>query len=83
MEFEIVEKKPLNTKFVVLETDMAALTKGKIYEVIDGRFWDDDHRSEFPLTRLYSFKELEDYLDQNSDRKGKYGGTTKIMEIVE
>lgn len=71
---------PLNTKFVVTETDkFSLLTKGKIYTVNNGKFKDDSDSS-YPLGEaLRNFEELERYFEPTS--RPKYGGTTKIIEI--
>lgn len=58
------EKKPpmLNCKFVLC-SNFARMTKGKIYEVKDGRYLDDVGRS-FPMygDGLHTFEELEAFI---------------------
>lgn len=82
IEKEVQKPKPLNTKFVVTETDaFSTLTKGKIYIVSNGKF-ENDLGVSYPLYEaLNSFEELERYLFSTSSPK--YGGTTKIIEIKE
>lgn len=78
------EPKPLNCRFVVKKTDMKEFTVGKIYEVKDGLFADDDN-DVFPInSKLHSFEQLEGYLNIGSSKCSlKYGGVTEILEIKE
>lgn len=58
----------LNCKFLVTEyTD--GLTEGKIYEVKDGKFEDDDG-DKYPLKdKLCSIDDLKDYFTGNKERR--------------
>ena len=64
---KVIKKNPLNMKFVPLKTT-SDLTKGKTYEIKDGKFFDDCGRL-FPLDRkLCSETELKEYFSPINER---------------
>ncbi|MBQ0009121.1 MAG: hypothetical protein KBS97_02480 [Firmicutes bacterium] len=84
-------KPAYNGRFVVVNTKSTYLTVGKIYEVVDGCF-NDDEGCNYPLDiQITSFEDLKEYLSGDEERRIKsglvfphYSGAhTEIIEVVE
>lgn len=73
------DDKLLNCKFFVVEGSVF-LFEGYIYEVINGKFKNSESSGWFPLDRrLSSFKELEEYLENEYSTAYKI----KVMKVEE
>lgn len=64
-ELEEPKYKPLNMKFIFTSdcTNWSDLTEGKVYEVIEGKFKDDDGDLRPTFSTLYSAEDLNKYLN--------------------
>lgn len=80
IELKSVKKKELyNCKFIVTDFNGAlGLTRGKIYELKNGKFYDDKNH-DFPVAaKIYSFKDLEEYFKHDYSQN-----PVEILEIKE
>lgn len=82
---EKLKSLPLNCKFVVVSTKAEYLTVGKIYEVVNGHFENDQHYDKYPLrSTLYNSSDLINYLsNEGYGGFAHYGGDTKIVVLKE
>lgn len=79
-KFKPIEKL-LNTKICITKTNYPYLTTGKIYEIKDGRFKDDEG-FKYPLYfPLVDIEDLKTYF--RVEEKRKDGITIEFVEVVE